>query len=529
MSLTLVTGGIRSGKSEIAERIARAARRPVVYVATGAAIDLEMAERIARHRARRPLDWQTLETPDPLGALQRIDAAATVLIDGLGSWVAYMMEEAGLWTDEPVAPLEAKGERARARVVDAVRRLGEAAAGRAGLTVVVAEESGLGIVPQGAGARRYLDVAGEATQALAAVADRVLFVIAGHQIELKGYRPLVPVPEELHVHGDTLAPSGCLDFAANVVPGGPPERLRCQLVAALDDASRYPDEMAAVLALAERHGRAPGEVLPLAGSAEAFWLLARLLAPRRAAIICPSFTEAEAALRAAGRPVERVFRDEESFALDPSRVPAEADLVFTCNPNNPTGTLDAASTLELLVRPGRVLVVDEAFMDFVPREAESLAARADLPGLIVLRSLTKIWSIPGVRAGYLLASPDLVSALRAVRQPWAVGSLALAALAACARDDATPRKIAEEVAAARAQLAAALAELPNVRLWPSVANFLLLRVPNGPRVRQRLLEQRIAVRRADTFPGLGADHIRVSVRRPEENAALVEALREALA
>lgn len=529
MRLTLVTGGVRSGKSEIAERIARAAGRPVVYVATGSATDLEMGERIARHRARRPPDWKTFETTDPPGALERIDAAATVLIDGLGSWVAHMMEEAGLWTDEPVAPLEAEGERARARVVDAVRGFGEAAASRAGLTVVVAEESGLGVVPQGAGARRYLDLAGEATQALAAVADRVLFAIAGHPIELKDNRPLDRIPEELRVHGDTLAPPGCLDFAVNVVPSGPPEWLRRELAAALDDACRYPDETAAVLAIAERHGRAPGEVLLLAGSAEAFWLLARLLAPRRAAVVCPSFTEAEAALRAAGRPVERVFRDEESFALNPSRVPAEADLVFTCNPNNPTGTLDAASTLEPLVRPERVFVVDEAFMDFVPGEAESLAARADLPGLVVLRSLTKIWSIPGVRAGYLLASPDLVSALRAARQPWAVGTLALAALAACARDDATPRKIAEEVAAARAELAAALATLPGVRVWPSAANFLLLRVLNGPRVRQRLLERRIAVRRADTFPGLGADHIRVSVRRLEENAVLVKALREALA
>lgn len=526
MSLTLVTGGVRSGKSETAERIARDAG-PVVYVATGSATDAEMAERIARHRARRPPDWQTLETADPRVALERIDAAMTVLIDGLGSWVARLMEGAGLWTDEPVAPLDAEGERAWVSAVEAVRRFAEAAARRGGLTVVVAEESGLGVVPQGAGVRRYLDLAGEATQALAAIADRVLFVVAGQPIELK-HRSLDPIPEGLRVHGDALAPPGCLDFAVNVVPGGPPEWVRRELSVALDDASSYPDETAAVLAIADRHGRVPGEVLPLAGSAEAFWLLARVLAPRRAAVVCPSFTETEAALRAAGRPVERLFRDEESFALDPSRVPSEADLVFTCNPNNPTGTLDAASTLERLARPGRVLVVDEAFMEFSPGESESLAARADLPGLVVLRSLTKIWSIPGIRAGYLLASPDRVSALRDARQPWALSTLALAALAACARDEATPRKIAEEVGAARAELATALAGLPGVRVWPSVANFLLLRVPDGPSARRRLLECGIAVRRADTFPGLGPDHIRISVRRPEENAVLVEALREAL-
>jgi histidinol-phosphate aminotransferase len=305
--------------------------------------------------------------------------------------------------------------------------------------------------------------------------------------------------------------------------------VRRELSAALDDVGRYPDESSAVLALAERHARDPDEVLPLNGSAEAFWLLARVLAPRLAVVICPSFTEAETALRAAGSPVQRVFRDAESFALDPSCVPADADLVFTCNPNNPTGTLDAASTLERLARPGRVLVVDEAFMGFSPGEAESLAGRTDLPGLVVLRSLTKIWSIPGIRAGYLLACPELVSALRASRQPWALGTLALAALAVCARDETTPRKIAQQVAEARAELAGALAELPGVRVWPSAANFLLLRVPDGPRVRQRLLDRHIAVRPADTFPGLGPNHIRVSIRRPEENALLVDALTEALA
>jgi histidinol-phosphate/aromatic aminotransferase/cobyric acid decarboxylase-like protein/adenosyl cobinamide kinase/adenosyl cobinamide phosphate guanylyltransferase len=525
MGLILVTGGIRSGKSEVAEQLAADAGRPVVYVATGSVTDAEMAERIALHRARRPLGWRTVETPDVPAALEQVDADATVLVDSLGGWVAHLMERHGLWTE---AAVEAPGGGAWAGALEAVRELASSAARRAGLTVVVVEESGLGVVPQGAGVRRHLDLAGEASRALAEVADRVILVIAGQPVEIKRPPMAAIVPEALRLHGDALAPPGCLDFAVTVVPGGPPEPVRQEVAAALEQLSRYPDEAPAILALAERHRRAPAEVLPLAGSVEAFWLLARALAPRRAVVVCPSFTEAEAALRAAGRPVTRVLRDEESFALDPSRVPADADLVFTCNPNNPTGTLDPAATLERLARPGRVLVVDEAFMELVPDEAESLAARRDLPGLVVLRSVTKAWSLPGIRAGYLLAPPDIVAALRAARPPWAVATPALAALAACARDRVTPRTVAREVAAARAELVAALATLPGVRVWPSAANFLLLRVPDGPRVRRRLLERGIAVRPADTFPGLGPDHLRVTVRRPEENAVLVRALEEAL-
>jgi histidinol-phosphate aminotransferase len=337
-----------------------------------------------------------------------------------------------------------------------------------------------------------------------------------------------PASPDLRLQGDRMVRPGDLDFAVNIVPGGPAAGLKDELAAALDRVSSYPDQSEAAAALAERHGRLPEEVLPLNGAAEAFWLLAACLRPRRAVVVYPAFTEPEVALLAHGRPLERVFRDPKDFSLDPRAIPEEADLVFVGNPNNPTGNLDPARILEGLARPGRVLVVDEAFMEFSPGEPESLAGRSDLPGLVVIRSLTKAWSIPGIRAGYLLGPAGLVETLQAVRQPWAVNALACAALASCARDRETPARMAEEVARAREALATALAELPGVRLWPSEANFLLIRVPDGPAVRTALLERGIAVRRADTFPGLGRDHLRVAVREPAENELLLEALREVL-
>lgn len=337
-----------------------------------------------------------------------------------------------------------------------------------------------------------------------------------------------PASPDLRLHGDRMVRSGDLDFAVNVVPGGPAAGLKEELAAALDRVSSYPDQSEAAAALAERHGRSPDEVLPLNGAAEAFWLLAAGLRPRRAVVVHPTFTEPEVALRAHGRPLERVFRDQEDFFLDPHAIPEEADLVVVCNPNNPTGNLDSAPVLEGLARPTRVLVVDEAFMEFSPGEPESLAGRSDLPGLVVIRSLTKAWSIPGIRAGYLLGQAGLVDTLGAVRQPWAVNVLACAALAVCAGDRETPRRVAEEVGRARETLAAALAELPGARVWRSTANFLLVRVPDGPAVRTALLERGVAVRRADTFPGLGPDHLRLAVRGPAENELLLKALREVL-
>jgi histidinol-phosphate aminotransferase len=209
----------------------------------------------------------------------------------------------------------------------------------------------------------------------------------------------------LRFHGDIVAGPGQLDFAVNVVPGGPPAWLQEALWDRLSQAAAYPDEGPATTAVATRHGRPPEEVVLLNGAAEAFWLLAQVLRPQLAVVVAPSFTEPEAALQTTGHRVQHVWRDPDFFHLDPAAVPAEADLVVTGNPNNPTGTLDPVAILAGLARPGRVLVVDGAFMELTPGEAESLAGRRDLPGLAVVRSLTKLCGLAGIRAGYLLAPP----------------------------------------------------------------------------------------------------------------------------
>lgn len=335
----------------------------------------------------------------------------------------------------------------------------------------------------------------------------------------------------LRHHGDVDAAPGLLDFAVNVRGGTPPAWLRDRLAAALDQLSRYPsaaEDAAARQAVAARHGRRPDEVLVLAGAAEGFALLPALR-PTHAAVVHPSFTEPEVALRTAGLPVTRVFTADD-HRLVPDRVPAEADLVVLGNPTNPTSVLHPAATLRALARPGRVLVVDEAFADAVPGEAESLAGE-DVPGVLVLRSLTKTWALPGLRAGYALGAPDLLARLAAPRPPWPVGTLVLEAVRACSEPAALAEaaRTARRTAEHRDALAAALAAIPGVQVHrPAAAPFLLLRVSGGEPVRLALRRKGIAVRRGDTFPGLTADHLRVAARPPELAATLVDALRAAV-
>jgi histidinol-phosphate aminotransferase len=338
----------------------------------------------------------------------------------------------------------------------------------------------------------------------------------------------------LRHHGDVDAAQGLLDFAVNVRGDGPPAWLRERLSAALDGLGRYPcaaQDSAARAAVAARHGRDPVEVLVLGGVAEGFALLPAL-APRLAAVVHPSFTQPEVALRSAGIPVERVLTDT-GYRLRPERIPVEADLVVLGNPTNPTSVLHPAEAVRALARPGRVLVVDEAFADAEPGERESLAADCDTPGLLVFRSLTKTWALAGLRAGYALGDPALLARLAAPRPPWPVSTLALEAVIACSAPPAVAQAqdAAERLAVARAAQAERLGALPGVTVLPGQAPYLLLRLPQGrgARVREALRDAGVAVRRGDTFPGLGPDHVRVAVRPEDQVARLVEALADAIA
>lgn len=331
---------------------------------------------------------------------------------------------------------------------------------------------------------------------------------------------------DLSHHGDAELAPGLVDLAVNVRVDAPPDWLRAVLHASIDAAAAYPDPAPARAAVAAAHHRPVDEVLLTAGAAEAFVLVARALRPRRAAVVHPSFTEPEAALRAAGHPVTRVvLRADDGWRLDPAAVPEDADLVVLGNPTNPTSVLHPAEAIAALARPDRVLLVDEAFADTVPGEPESLAGRRDLPGVLVVRSLTKTWGLAGLRVGYALGPAPLIARLAEQQPHWPVSTPALAALAACT----TPEARAEAEAAAN-DLTTWRAALVD-GLPPSVAvegdprsSFVLVRVPDGLRVREELRRRGWAVRRGDTFPGLTADHLRVAVRRPEVSRAFAAVL-----
>ena len=338
---------------------------------------------------------------------------------------------------------------------------------------------------------------------------------------------------DLYHHGDQDVAEGLIDLAVNVRLSAPPEWLSAIINSTTQDLAEYPNPDAASKAISEAHAVGVDQVLPTSGGAEAFTLIARAFHPQRPVIVHPQFTEPEAAFLAAGhRPERHILSAATDFRLLVDEIPATADLVMIGNPTNPTSVLHPAKLITALRRPGCILVVDEAFMDCVPGEADA-AISEDMTGLLVLRSLTKTWGLAGLRAGYVIGDPRLITALRGQQPPWSVSTPALAAMVACMTPEARSlaADAANEIADRRAYLVDALVSVDLAVAGQPRASFVLVDTTGvrGDRqpgwLRLALRDHGFAVRRGETFPGLGPDWIRIAVREQSTTDQLAAALR----
>ncbi|QTF91582.1 threonine-phosphate decarboxylase CobD [Halomonas sp. BM-2019] len=351
-----------------------------------------------------------------------------------------------------------------------------------------------------------------------------------------------------------LAPdTPLLDASANLNPLGPPAWLAGWLAQRLQRRplalAGYPDPeyREAREAIAAEEGVAPEQVLLTNGGAEAIFLAAALQARERpgslAAIVQPTFAEYARACAAHGLPIRSLSLAPPAFDLDVEAIAAglgEARLLFLCRPNNPTGTLvpraDMERLLMLTAARGITLVVDEAFIDFVGGETEDgdealtpLLARFD--HLVLLRSLTKRYTLPGLRLGYLLADAETVHRAAACQPAWSVNGLAAALVAPLLADGDFARRSRTWLALERPRLAAGLEALGLV-VVPSRANFFLVRHPAGQEATRRLLpallRRGVLVRHTESFAGLDGGWLRLALRDAADNDRLLAALAGAL-
>lgn len=334
---------------------------------------------------------------------------------------------------------------------------------------------------------------------------------------------------------------GCdaLDFSANVSPLGLPAGVAAAITNALPTADRYPDPLCRELrtALAGAEGVPADWILCGNGAADLIFRLALVVRPRRALLPAPTFAEYEAALQTVGCAVQRVFlREENEFAVTEEFIDAvtpETDIVFLCQPNNPTGQVTPPALVERLVRRcaecGAVLVVDECFLDFLPDRDAWTAKQLlrDAPQLVILKAFTKLYAMAGVRLGYALCGDAaLLEKMRGAGQPWAVSSLAQAAGLAALQETAYAGAVRALIAEQRPRMAAGLRAL-GLRVMDGQANYLLFRAT--PDFGEKLRRRGAVVRSCANYPGLDAAWYRTAVRTAEENTRLLQIMGEILA
>ncbi|MCD7927608.1 MAG: threonine-phosphate decarboxylase CobD [Oscillospiraceae bacterium] len=329
-----------------------------------------------------------------------------------------------------------------------------------------------------------------------------------------------------------------LDFSASLNPLGMPSEVARAAVEGIAASDRYPDPQCRSLrrAIAETEGVSTEQIFCGNGAAELLDRLVLALQPNQAMLLAPTFGEYERALRMNGCKVfPHYLKSEREFDMteDLLRVLRPGlDLFILCNPNNPTGRTIAAPLLEKICRrcqaQNTVLVVDESFLSLTDKAAQTdlRPLLAECPRLVLLRSLTKSYAMPGLRLGYLLCGdPALLERVAQAGQPWGVSVPAqYAGIAAMRRPD-WPRLGREAVAPQRRRLTEELRKM-GFRVWDSRANYLLFYTADWTDLRERLLERDILIRDCSGFPGLGTGYYRIAVRTEEENNRLLQALRE---
>ena len=328
-----------------------------------------------------------------------------------------------------------------------------------------------------------------------------------------------------------------LDFSANLHPLGMPPAVAEAARSAVAMAIHYPDPLCRALrrAIAARDGVSEEQILCGAGAADLIVRLCLALRPKKALITAPTFSEYGQALSLTDCAVSRhLLHPEEGFDLTEAILPeitGDTDLVFLCNPNNPTGRLIDPGLLRSILRrceeTETVLAVDECFLELT--SAEGMAPLLERhPSLVLLRAFTKTYAMPGLRLGYLLtANAPLLEAVAAAGQPWSVSTVAQAAgIAACGCTD-WPRKGRELLERERPALLKGLRDL-GLAVWEGSANYLLFHAQGDMTLKERLEARDILIRSCGNYPGLGPEYYRVAVRTAPDNAILLRALKEAL-
>lgn len=336
--------------------------------------------------------------------------------------------------------------------------------------------------------------------------------------------------------GMTQLPKVDLDFSININPMGPPACVRAVLSGGINQISQYPPVIAqpAISALAKAHQVPEDSVIVGNGSTEILGWIIQALKPKQPAWVIPcyaGYAEVCAAADISGTAIPAASPSNGFAVLLAEVAKVKSDLVFLASPNNPTGvTLNPADIIKLAAaNPTRRIVLDESFVDFLPKACDRTLVREGLPdNLIVVKSLTKFFAIPGLRLGMACASPHTIRRIAKVRLAWTVNALAQSVAKVLYDDNEYLDQSRKMTAKLRAEFSNQISQLPGFTVYPSEANFILVRLPaeyTAPRLQADLLQHGILIRSCQNFAGLGEKYCRLAIRPRAEIEVFMDIIR----
>ncbi len=328
-----------------------------------------------------------------------------------------------------------------------------------------------------------------------------------------------------------------LDFSASLNPLGTPPAVIDAMKQAAEHAECYPDPRCrkAVAAISRHEGVSPESILMGNGAAELIYSFCQASAPRSALIAVPTFSEYEAALAGSGcRVIHHRLLFENHFVLQENFTEmilnSKPNVVFLCNPNNPTGRLISEALLRKILTLCEIikarLFVDESFLDLSGSKPAMNGLIADHPHLFLLKSLTKNYALAGIRVGYCLCSDHyLLQRMSRSVQPWNVSVIAQAATEAALNEADYLQDALDLIKTEQEYLYTTLSRF-GFLVCPSETNFLLFRAPTG--LDNELRKKGVAIRSCANFSGLGPGWFRIAVRKHEENEMLIQTMKQIL-
>lgn len=315
------------------------------------------------------------------------------------------------------------------------------------------------------------------------------------------------------------------DFSTNVWHGGEPEGLKEHIFGNWNTINKYPEVLAESLThkIGNHHHLSPDNILVNSGSTESIYLIAQAFRNQKTSIVIPAFAEYEDAASMYGHQISYINWHELQ-----SSTKIKADLLFLCNPNNPTGEVFINIEALLGNNPQTVFVIDEAFIEFTLTIGSAISLVSKYENLIILRSLTKAYAIPGLRLGYMVSSVALVGKIKQFKFPWAVNAIALETGKFIFDNYAAIQIPIRGLLNEKEKFIAALQQTP-VKIYHSHTHFFIAKLLNGQarQLKQYLLNNYgILIRDAANFRGLDASYFRVATLSADKNKLLVNALKK---